>query len=141
LFSFSEFQSFINSVEQDFVPPLLERINVRNYYDKLSRYALFAICRVNGKIVGMCAFYCNDKVTKKAHATLLAVQRIYRKQGIASALFRNMFDYAKEAGMNVIGLYTNNPAACKLYKEMDFRIMEEFPLKENITRYYLEKQL
>lgn len=37
--SFEDFFIFLQAVEEDFVPPLLDRIDINAYYNKINEYA------------------------------------------------------------------------------------------------------
>lgn len=141
LVGFDDFVSFLTAVEQDFVPPLLRRIDINEYYTKCRKNATFAVCRRNDEIIGLAVFYCNDTVKKKAYVTLFAVKREYRGHGIAKILLGNIADFSRQLGMEVVGLHTNNELAYKVYLKSGFELQETIELPDlNLKRYYLEKK-
>lgn len=50
----------MEKVSCDFLPPLLPRIDVDLYYEKLSKLATSVVCMDGDKMVGIVAAYCNN---------------------------------------------------------------------------------
>lgn len=140
--TFSEFYSFILAVERDFVPPLLDRIDVSTYYEKLNLFATFIECYNGEDLAGLFILYDNDLKTKKAFGTLLAVKDNYRGNNIAGNLLKIACEHAKEQGMEVLSFDTNNEVARDCYIKNGFKVVESHPINDNqLIRYYLEKKL
>lgn len=140
--SFSDFEDFIKSVEGDFLPPLLARVNIEEYYNKLNANAAFVVCRNDSQIVGMIVFYCNDLEHKKSYVTLMAVRKEWRRHKIALHLLSDAFAYCRAESMKHIGIHTNSPVARSLYIKAGFEDLEATFLPEyKINRHYLEKKL
>lgn len=139
---FEEFSSFITETEKDFIPPLLNRIEVNSYYEKLIKNAEFIVCRDNERIIGLICFYCNNKDTREAFITYIAVRKEYRGNNIASNLLNKATDFSREQGMNRITIETNNTIAYKCYIKNGFSLVSTEYLPEyNLNRYILEKSL
>ena len=140
LINFDEFVQFLNAVEQDFVPPLLKRINVFEYYNKCRSKAAFAVCRQEDEIVGLVVFYCNDVLKKEAFAVLLAVKKEWRGNAIAKALLDCAASFSKQHGMEMMGLYTSSEIACRAYIKSGFEVKSAVDLENmNLKRYYMER--
>lgn len=140
--SFEEFKSFVSLVEKDFVPPLLSRIEINSYYDKLSKYATIIVCRKEAEIVGMCAMYDNNRQTKKGYITFIAVKNGYRGIGLAGLLINAAKSHAAASGMDILGIETNNVIARDCYLKNGFRLIESHLVDiSSIERYYLEYNL
>jgi GNAT superfamily N-acetyltransferase len=91
-----DFVSFINLVSNDFVPPLLSRIDVHKYFSKINTYGRCVQCRCEGQLVGLIIFYCNNFDTDKAFVTFLAVLPEYRGMKISSILINKVCTIARD---------------------------------------------
>lgn len=140
--TFDQFHSFIKEVEQDFVPPLLDRVNIAEFYNKVNSLAVLYGCYCKDELIGLCIFYANDFETQKAYMTFLAVDRKYRGNNIAGELLKDACIYAKEQGMESIGLHTYNIIAKECYIKNGFSLREvHFDVNYKTDRFYLEKKL
>lgn len=139
---YTEFYDFINSVNEDFVPPFTQRVNIEVYYTKLKKYSTFIICKHENRIVGMLLMYNNNFIERHAYITFVAVLAEYRGRGIATRLLELSFINAKEHNMNSIGLDTNNDDAIRLYKDVGFKEVDVvFMEKDKKKRFHLVKEL
>ncbi len=139
---YESFSIFISKVEGDFIPPLLSRIDLLEYYEKLRHAAKFIVCKRQDEIAGLIFFYDNNKTTQKGFVTFLAVDKAHRGHGIATQLLTQAENEAAKSGMRSIGIDTNNSKARDLYLRCGFSIGVTSPLPDsNLTRYYLEKEL
>lgn len=139
---YQEFYSFLKDVEQDFVPPLLERINAEDFHTKLTSFGKFVQCRFEDSLVGLITFYANNKETKIGFVPFIAVKKEFRGNNIAGQLLSIAADESKNAGMSVFAIDTNNEIAKQCYRKNGFVVTKTHPVEEyNLTRYYLEKTL
>ncbi len=140
--SFDEFSWFVNQVNADFTPPLLDRIplSLQAYFSKLNEKAEVVVCKCDNKVVGALYFYCNNYDTHIAYITLVAVINEHRNKGIASALLTQALEICADKKMHKIGIHTNNELAKNCYLKNGFSIIEE-TTSNNSIRYYLEKQI
>lgn len=136
----SDLSEFIYEVDGDFVPALSGRVNIDEWTKKLINFAEIVAARnEKGKIVGLLAYYANDKETHKGYIPYLAVSSTCRNQGIAIQMLQLCFGQSDKAGMKVIGVHTNNPKAKRLYEKTGFTEKESHYLEEyKLVRYYLE---
>lgn len=139
--TFDEFCQFVTQVNQDFVPPLLERIDIKQFYDKITSYANLITCRINNSLVGLCIFYCNDATSFQAYLSLIAVSGNHRGKGIASELCRLMETKSKSEGMTHLSMHTNSEIALNLYNKLGYSVIESAPIMGGLVRYKLKKQL
>ena len=114
------FCRFITKISDDFVPPLLPRIDIDDYYAKLKSFATVVVCMDEDSIVGLAATYCNNRDTKMAYTPLVGVDKNYRGRHIATELMEKTIACAKHSGMKKIGIHTNNPHARDLYIKCGF---------------------
>lgn len=126
---------FLNSVNEDFNPPLTEKVCLEEYVKKITEKAELIIEYVDDDIVGMVVLYCNDVISGIAYIPFCAVRKEFRGKGIARQLMMNAIKVAKDRGMSVLGIHSNNIIAIKLYKNIGF-ITKEFGERE-----YLELNL
>lgn len=140
--SFEDFFAFLQAVEQDFVPPLLDRIDINAYYKKVNEYATMGECYCQDELVGLIISYDNDIESCKGYTTFCAVRGDFRGNNIAGMLLERACSHAKAQGMHVMGLHTYNEIAKKCYMKNGFVVKEYVFVEEyNFTKYYLEKQL
>lgn len=140
--SYTEFYYFIKKNDQDFIPPLLNRINIEEFYNKTDSLANTVGCYYNNQLIGLCIFYANNYESNKAYITYLAIDKNFRGRNIAGEILKIVFTNAKEAGMNTVGIHTNNIIAKECYVKNGFILKDSFfEEKYNVVRYYLEKVL
>ena len=140
--SYNTFLSFIKDVEKDFVPPLLERIDVETYYNKTNKYAAFIECYDDNELAGLLISYVNNKETRKGFVTFIAVKECYRGNGIAGNLLDKACELAKRNGMTVLGIDTNHIIARDCYIKNGFKLIESHKLENSLLeRYYLERTI
>lgn len=138
--SYKVFLSFIKDVEKDFVPPLLERIDVETYFNKVNTYAAFIECYDDNELAGLLISYVNNKETRKGFVTFIAVKERYRGNGIAGNLLDKACEFAKRNGMSLMGIDTNNIIARDCYIKNGFKLIESHKIENSLLeRFYLEK--
>lgn len=140
--SYNVFLSFLKDVENDFVPPLLERIDAETYYNKTNTYAAFIECYDDNELAGLLISYVNNKETRKGFVTFIAVKECYRGNGIAGNLLDKACELAKRNGMTVLGIDTNNIIARDCYIKNGFKLIESHRLENSLLeRFYLERKI
>lgn len=134
--------SFVHALNEDFMPKLSSRVDIDRWVRKIIQLGRIIIAKQDGKIVGLIAFYANNREVSKGYISYVAVSTEYRKQGIATGLLQRCFVQSKLAGMKAIGIHTNNPDVNRFYLKKGFNLQkqEELP-KYKLIRYHLEKQL
>lgn len=130
---------FLEKVDQDFVPPLTDKVCLEDYVDKIYSKAELVVEAENGMVVGLVVIYCNDLDNKIAYVPLCGVHKPFRGKGIASSLMKRAIGIAKRKGFEVVGLHSNNEHAIRLYQKLGFTIVSG---DTNVpVRYYLELKL
>lgn len=130
----SDLYDFLNEIDEDFSPHLSNKVNLHEYVLKIQNNAELIVdneCVLRGLIV----LYCNDYIQKRAYISLVGVRRDFRGRGIARKMMMNAIEIAKDKGMEIIGIHSNNQAALNLYKNIGF-VTKEFGERE-----YLELKL
>lgn len=73
-------------VGSEFTPPqLLNNVNLDSYARKLSEFANFLICGLDGEDIGFIAFY-ENKISNELYITLIAVRQDLQHHGYGSDL-------------------------------------------------------
>ena len=136
----SDFEKFIIKISDDFVVPLLPRIDVHETYNKFKNLAVSVVCLESNKIVGLAATYCNNQETRKGYTTFVGADKEYRGNHIGTNLMLLTIDEARKKGMVMIGVHTNNPIAKRMYENIGFSQVDN---RSGIHSYnwYLEKKL
>lgn len=133
-FSKDDIVDFLRSVSDDFIPSLDTRIvqksTVRSfsgYVDKLFAYGKISICEIEGNIVGLLAYYCNNECAKVSYIPLLAVKREHSRKGIATLLLHDSVRRVQRLGFHTIRIETSptNTAALTLYMRNGFVVEED----------------
>ena len=130
----NQLYDFLSTIDQDFSPCLSSKVSLKDYVIKILGNAEL-IVDVDCTLRGLVVLYCNDMVNGKAYISLCGVRKEFRGKGIARQLMMNAIKVAKDRGMSVLGIHSNNIIAIKLYKSLGF-ITKEFGERE-----YLELNL
>lgn len=88
---------------------------------KYNRLAFYRVARDNGKLVGYVGAWI---VLEEVHITTLAVDRAYRRRGIASNLIQILLDEARKRGATSMTLEVrpSNVIARAFYKKWGFAV-------------------
>lgn len=92
----NEFYQFVLSVDNLFLNPLSNRINLEEWVDKTISNG-FVLLEINekGEIVGFISGYANNLKTKIAYINAVAVSPSFQGQGISKKLFHEFILYCK----------------------------------------------
>ncbi len=102
------------------------------YVKKLNKYAEILVVQVNGKDVGIIAFYANDYVKKAAFVTYIGVLKEFQGSiGITKSLVLSTESYAKNKQMKdiIFNVNKSNRAMIALAKRnncMQIKIQDTF---------------
>ena len=117
-----ELANFMQSSSNEFKPTLYSRVNVKEYCEKLMAKASLFVARQRGKVIGVIAFYCNDRVQFQANLSYLFVARENRGVSIGTMLLRKALLYCKESGMKSMKVETwKDNKAIALYRKLGFK--------------------
>ena len=130
----SDLYNFLKDIDEDFTPCLSSKVDLELFVEKIQNYAELV---VDETVIlrGLVVLYCNDFSNYKAYISLVGIRREFRGMGIARRLMIKAIQKAKDNGMKIIGIHSNNVIALNLYKSLGF-VTKEFGERE-----YLELKL
>ena len=103
-------------------PTLRSEETLLNFVNKLFENAEFCICRNDGVLVGMLAFYANGRGADFAYLSHGYVSPEFRKMGLFTRMVFTVADYVKPKGFSLIRLEVrdDNLIAYNAYKRIGF---------------------
>jgi len=118
----AEIADHLSRCDTDFVPPLSERVEIRDYAQKIASNATRFEAWSGGKLVGLVAVYCNDREKGIAYITSVSLLREWTGRGIATSLLKRCIEHVKVLRMRQISLEvaSDNTPAIKLYEKSGF---------------------
>jgi len=121
-----EILEHLRSCDQNFIPPLSQRVNLIDYSKKLYDKATTFEAWDNKKLAGMIAAYLNDHETKFGYITSVSLLNEYQRTGIATELLRHCIEYARGNSFKKISLELDrrNMDALRLYLKYNFEIYD-----------------
>lgn len=130
----SELYNFLKDIDEDFFPCLSSKVDLEEFVEKIQNHAELIVDKTV-ILRGLVVLYCNDFSNYKAYISLVGIRREFRGMGIARRLMIEAIQKAKDNGMKIIGIHSNNVIALNLYKSLGF-VTKEFGERE-----YLELKL
>lgn len=121
-------------------PSLIEKIpNIDEYASKLFYKAEVYVSFTEPKILGLIAFYANDKKSKISYISQIAVQIYAQNMHIGKQLLDICFQVSKRNKMHKVKLEVNknNKNAIRFYKKNGFEFCDE----ASIESFYMIKNL
>lgn len=117
-----ELYNFLKNVDKDFPEPLSDRVDLKEYSQKIYENAVIITEIYDEKIVGMFAGYANDEKKEKAYVSFVSVIKEHRGNGIAKKLLKEFIEICKKKRFQEIELQTSleNQEAIKLYESNGF---------------------
>lgn len=115
----NEIFSVINECDYSFSDSIVKRKDFENLLDKIYNFALFLTIYVCDQLAGYVAFYANDKETKEAFISLIAIKTEFQKQNLGTELIKMCEKKSYKLGMNFVRLEVNdyNSNAINFYKK------------------------
>jgi ribosomal protein S18 acetylase RimI-like enzyme len=127
----------LNDVQEDFSPPLSQRVQIDDYADKLLERANIYAIIINENIAGALAIYANDYENCRAYIPFLAVGQLYRDKRIATILISHTIEEIRKLGFKEIRLEClENSPAHRLYVKNGFERMNQIE-NERTSSVYL----
>lgn len=127
IFNEPDIYRILTNINNDFNPPLSERVDLSIFAEKLFKNAMF-FCdySADGILKGLIALYANDFENKKAYIPLVYTARNFRGKGVASGLLNEVVSFVKSLNgqIRIIGLHTNNITAIRVYTNVGFKIVD-----------------
>jgi ribosomal protein S18 acetylase RimI-like enzyme len=114
--------SHLIKCNNDFTPPLSEKVNIIEYTKKLFNKSLRFEAWSEYDLIGLIAAYFNDSKNLVGYITNVSIARDFAGLGIASQLMNICIDYATKNNFREISLEVskNNPEAIHLYRKFGF---------------------
>lgn len=144
-FQKKELVDYFFEVQNDFDPPLFERIskksNVENidaYAEKLLLNANVFVIKNDIEIIALIAIYTNNKINYQAYIPILSVKNEWAGNGFATKLVECAITKAKDNKMRkvLVRTWQSNYKAISLYSKLKFKVK-----KEDNTNILFEKIL
>lgn len=132
-----EIQKVLYGFDKVFNPALSEIVSdLDAYAKKLQRNAIVYVAKDDIENLGLIAFYANDRNTRNAYLTQLAVQSNGQKKKIGQTLLELCIADAKSKGMTEITLevYNHNDAAIRFYAKNGFEFWNEATLNSSYMK-------
>lgn len=122
--SIDELQDYMHRQADDVFPSLKNEEHLLAFAQKLHTYADFCLCRHDGQLVAMIAFYANGQGAKFAYISHVYVSPGYRQQGLFSRMLNTMISYVIAKGFSEIRLEVDkkNKVALQTYLRNGFNI-------------------
>ncbi len=111
----------LEGCDKNYIPSLSERVNIKEYSEKIADKAVTFEAWDKDKLVGLAAVYLN-MMSLSAFVTNVSVLKDYSGNGVASQLMLNCIQYAsqKKIGRICLEVDQNNAKAMHLYKRLNF---------------------
>lgn len=116
--------SFMEDINDDFVPKLTDKVRLDNYVDKIIDKAILLVDLDGDNIAGLVVLYCNDQSQRRAYIPFCGVKKEYRNLGIARRLIEKAITITGEKQFKVLGIHSNNLIAINLYRKLGFHLVE-----------------
>ncbi|MFH1612616.1 MAG: GNAT family N-acetyltransferase [bacterium] len=121
-----EICSHLYCCNNNFSPPLIQRVNIDKYSKKIFDKAITFEAWHDKKLIGLVAAYFNDSSGCTGYITNVSVNLDFMGKGIATTLMNNCLKYAKQCDIKNITMEVliNNYSAMCLYKKFGFKKIE-----------------
>lgn len=122
-----EIEKHLFTCDKDFVTPLSERVNIKDYSEKIHKNSITFEAWSDKDLIGLIACYANDPNNNVAYITNVSVLSNYRKKGIAQTLFKELFKNKTILRFNKIEIkvFKNDISTINLYKKNGFKVNEQ----------------
>lgn len=117
-----EIYSHLKECNENFIPPLEEKVNIMNYSRKIFENAITFEAWNEKILVGLIAAYLNDAENESAFITNVSTIKSLMGKGIANELMKMCIDYSKNHNFKEINLEVSskNVDALNLYLKYGF---------------------
>ncbi len=121
-----EIYSHLKECNNNFSPPLDEKVNIHEYSKKLFEKSVTFEAWIDQILTGLVAAYFNDIEYHSGYITSVSLTKDYMDKGIASELLNMCINYAKQYNFKEIKLEVSkdNSQAIHLYKNYNFIAFE-----------------
>ncbi len=124
-YQLEETLKLLDEFDMEFDPHLSSYVDIKEYAEKLSRYANFLIAEEQGRVMGHLAFYKNQNAME-LYVTSLCVFNVYRGKGVGKQLLNYLCNIGFSEGYTNISLEMrkDNKNTLGFYKKMQFEISQ-----------------
>lgn len=121
-----ELLEILKVLNNDYPVPLVNKIDLLSYVNKIMTNGYVLTARYDNKIIGFATFYANNYEINEASFSLLGVLKEYRNFGVARELFEESFKLMRSKGMKTVYSFTHkdNLAGIKFHESLSFIIDE-----------------
>ena len=125
--SVQELRTHLLECNPHFVPPLQDKVDLRDYAQKIFEHAVTFEAWSDDVLVGMVAAYFNDLDERAGFITNVSTLKRYMGQGIASKLIHSAIEHARQHDFVAILLEVEkaNEHAIELYEKIRFHRVED----------------
>ncbi len=116
-----ELIEFLNTLNEEFSGKLFQQ-DTTMYASKLLENAELICHYSNSKLVGLIAFYANDKEANSAFISFIGIHQEYRNLGLGKILLDSSISYLKRMNFKFYGLevISENSNAINFYLQQGF---------------------
>jgi len=124
--STEEIYLHLKKCNNDFIPPLDQKVNLHEYSKKIFEKAITFEAWINKILVGLVAVYFNDVEKYFGYITNVSVLKDYKGKRIAYELMNRCIEYAKQHNFDqiILEVSSDNYEAIQLYKKFNFAAFE-----------------
>lgn len=129
----------LSECSENFIPPLIERVDLGSYAKKISTHAITFEAWNDKELIGLIAVYCSSD-NKVGFITNVSVLKRYMGAGIATLLLKESIDALRKRGCEQLNLEVNekNEPAIAFYKSNNFIEIEKNG-SSLVMRYLINK--
>ena len=119
--------SHLVKCNENFTPPLNNKVNIQEYSGKIFGKAVTFEAWSGNVLVGLVASYFNDPNGQTGYITSVSTIKAYMGKGIASILINMSINYARQHSFETIILEVDKASeqVINLYKKFRFQELEE----------------
>ena len=112
----------LRSCDEQFVPPLSERVDLATYSSKLASHAVLSEAWAGDILIGLVAGYTNAADKRSSFVTNVSVMPQWHGQGIASRLVDRFVEHSRLSGFEMVELSVDvhNDRARSFYRKYGF---------------------
>lgn len=122
----SEVFRYLKKNSDVFVPPIEEKIDIREFSEKIVKFAtqFWLVDSEKDEVIGFLACYLNDERKKTAYITTVSITKKYQEKGLGFLLLEDCIQLAEDKNFEVMKLEVSkiNLKAIKFYEKLDFEI-------------------
>lgn len=128
----SAIQSFLETIDADFVVPISSSVSLPELAIKFYTYATLCYKESDGRISALVAGYTKNAPDNIGYISLVAAEKEQRNKGICTKLVSEFLEIARSQGLSAVHVYTHisNTAAVAMYRKNGFQVIDEDETKD-----------